>query len=465
MDKFENIIKQSIEGYEALFNPQAWENVSNDLGDSFDQAVKDSAGKYEAPYSPAAWEAVSSQLGPAYSAWKWVACAAAVVAAVVGTVYITNQGGDSDSNLSNNDNSSPELAVNTVSDNNDDFENLVINDDNSFVNTNETNINDNDNNAIVNNNANIVDNGANNNSNGASNPNDQAVKPNVIAEDPNNPVINNNPNLNNGNPKDEVVYNADAGFTTSETEICAGSKCIFSPEQPNSELIYVWSFGDGAISSEMATEHKFNRFGEFTVKLEVKHPKTNNTLASSKETITVNALPYTDFTWTQSDEIIPVVSFINLTDEGSNWNWNIRGLKQSTQNEFEYTFRKAGQYVIDLSATNEFGCSKTSQKTIIIEQDYNLLAPTAFSPNGDFKNDVFIPKALQIMDGVQFTMNIMSKSGERVYTTRNVNEPWDGVNMNDNTQLPAGSAYVWQVVLTNNNGERELYEGQVIIIR
>ncbi|MCH2226068.1 MAG: PKD domain-containing protein, partial [Crocinitomicaceae bacterium] len=433
MDKFENIIKQSVEGYEAPFNPQAWENVSKDLGDSFDQAIKDSAGKYEAPYNPAAWEAVSSQLGPAYSVWKWLAGAAAVVAAVVGTVYITNQGGDSDNNLSNNDNSSSELAVNTATDNNVGSENLLIDDDNPIVNAIVTDIIENDNISNTNNNSNVVDNGANNN-NIASLPDDQVITPNVIIEDSSNPFANsNNPNLNSGNPTSEAVYSVDAGFTTSETEICAGNKCMFSPEQPNSELIYLWNFGDGAISSEMATEHKFNRFGEFTVKLEVKHPKTNKTLASSKETITVNSLPKTDFTWEQSDEIIPIVNFINLTDEGSKWNWNIKGLKQSSQDEFEYTFRKAGQYVIDLTATNEFGCSKTSQKTIMIEQDYNLLAPTAFSPNGDFKNDVFIPKALQIMDGVQFTMNIMSKSGERVYTTSNVNEPWDGVNMNDNT--------------------------------
>ena len=69
------------------------------------------------------------------------------------------------------------------------------------------------------------------------------------------------------------------------------------------------------------------------------------------------------------------------------------------------------------------------------------------------------------MDDVQFTMNIMDKTGEIVYTTQNANEPWDGIIVTDNTPAPAGSAYVWRVVLTNKNGEKELYEGQIIVIR
>ncbi|MFT4600383.1 MAG: PKD repeat protein [Arenicella sp.] len=465
MDKFENIIKQAVEGYEAPFNPQAWENVSNNLGDSFDQAIKDSAGKYEAPYNPAAWEAVSSQLGPAYSAWKWVAGAAAVIAAVVTTVYITNDGGDTASDQLENNGTSSELAIYADNDNIDSEENHIVAETHNLDDTDVNEANDNAAENPSNNNGNIAVNAGINNNNGNTGNNNE-VDPNELAEN-GNPTV----QINQGGVsytvthEEEIVYEADAKFTTSNSEVCAGTNCTFTPSQTNSDLIYVWNFGDGDVSSDMAANHEFTRFGDFTISLEVRHPKTNELLAKTKETVTVNPLPRTDFSWEQSEEIIPVVNFINLTEEVTAMHWNIRGLKQSTQSGFEYTFRKAGQYLIDLTASNDYGCSKTIQKTIMIEQDYNLLAPTAFSPNGDFKNDVFIPKALQIMDGVQFTMNIMSKSGERVYTTQNVNEPWNGVNMNDNSQLPAGSAYVWQVVLTNSNGEKELYEGQVIIIR
>ncbi|MEO9531892.1 MAG: PKD domain-containing protein [Crocinitomicaceae bacterium] len=471
MDKFEKIIKQAVEGYEAPFNPQAWENVSSDLGDSFDHKMKESAEGFEAPYSPAAWEAVSSQLGPAYSVWKWVAGSAAVVAAIVGTVYFTSTPDDNTVISDTNDNTSEELATNNV-ETNSELTNKTF----------DTNSND----VIAENNDEIVDNSANNNVENNGQSIDQNNTPNNLNNGgpdlTNNHIEGNDVNNNNGNDntanhnndnglsdqptvETEKVYESDGKFTLSSTVICAGEKCVVVPTNANSELKYVWNFGDGSLASGITVDHKYERAGEFTISLEVKHPNTNKTIASTKETIVVNALPKTDFTWEQTNEILPAVNFINLTDEAVQWAWNIKGLKQSTQNDFEYTFRKAGKYMVDLTAVNEYGCQKSVQKTILIEKDYNLLAPTAFSPNGDFQNDKFIPKALQIMEDVQFTMNIMDKSGELVYTTQNVNEPWDGVNMNDNAQLPAGSAYIWRVVLTNKNGEKELYEGQVIIIR
>ena len=38
MDKFDKILKEAVDGYEAPYNPQAWANVSGALG--FDAAVK-----------------------------------------------------------------------------------------------------------------------------------------------------------------------------------------------------------------------------------------------------------------------------------------------------------------------------------------------------------------------------------------------------------------------------------------
>ncbi len=466
MDKFEKIMKQAVEGHEMPFNPQAWENVSNELGDSFDQMMKESTSGYEAPYNPAAWEAVSGQLGAANSAWKWIAGTAAAVAVVVSSVYIYNQ--DSSETAINDKNQSTEVAIN---DNN----SIAENGSSNVVGQNENQNFENDqNNGIVTNNGdshienseengNVVENNGNHNNNNSDNNNENGGS---VVNLPDNNVVNNNGNGNNHvvHQPEVIEYHADASFSANVSSVCVKEKCIFTPQVMNSDLIYVWNFGDGEISSSMLGNHAYKKSGDYSVTLEIKHPKTNKTLASSKETITINALPETNFGWEQSNEIIPTVDFINLTDEAVKWAWNIKGLKQSQRNEFEYTFRKAGKYMVELTAENENGCQKTTQKTITIEKDYNLLAPTAFSPNGDFKNETFIPEALKLMD-VPFTMNIMNKAGDLVYSTQSANEPWDGLITKDNTLAPAGAAYIWRVVLTNSNGEPEMYEGQVIIIR
>src|SRR5690606_34222460 len=105
----------------------------------------------------------------------------------------------------------------------------------------------------------------------------------------------------------------------------------------------------------------------------------------------------------------------------------------------------------------------TIQKPIVIENDYNLLAPTAFAPNGDGNYDNFIPQALLLMD-VDFTMVIYDKGGLLMYQTNNAYMPWDGTNVNDNSPA-ANGAYVWMVQYKNANGETEMYQGQVIITR
>lgn len=460
MDKFEDIIKQAVEGYEAPYNPQAWDNVSKDLGDSFDQMMKESTGQYEAPYNPAAWEAVSSELGTSSTLWKWIGGAAAVVTATVGIFYFSQPNEEQQSSIQ--EDGTLTVAQNDIQEKENTNQPVV------YTNTDEVTHPTENNTAVTNvestptNQDDIVDGASdatttNNNSTTIDPNDDQTTHADNTNQHNNNLTV-----VDNGQ---EVEYNADASFKTSSSELCAGEKCVFTVSNPNSELNYIWAYGDGQFGTGLNGDHTYLRAGEFTARLEVRHPKTNKVLAVEKHAIVVNPNPKTDFSWEQSNEIIPTVQFINLTEEGVKWNWNIKGFKQSSQTEFEYTFRKAGTYLIDLTAENQFGCSATAQKTINIEQDYNLLAPTAFSPNGDFKNDAFIPKALQIMDDVQFTMNIMDKTGEIVYTTQNANEPWDGIIVTDNTPAPAGSAYIWRVVLTNKNGEKELYEGQIIVIR
>ena len=475
MDKFEKLIKDAVEGHEMPFDPQAWDNVSNELGDSFDQLMKESTSGYEAPYNPAAWDAVNHQLGPTYAAWKWIGGSAAVIAIVAGGSYlIDNSGSDSDeltnhvSNevvINDNNNVSSEDTYEYPADGNN---NIVSNDNNNVV--------DNGNDVEV---LNEIDPELNHN-----NPEEiddiphsshgEYNSPEFTVEDLNEENSNENnvqnPDNTNLDPDNNISNNelydlkVPADFNMSVSEVCQGELCIFTPENIHRDLKYVWTFGDGSFSSATVGKHKFRKDGEFLVSLEIKDPRTNKTLGSKTESIQVNELPKVNFSWEQSSEVIPTVNFINLTDEATQWNWNIKGLKQSNKNEFEYTFRKAGNYVVELTATNDDGCTNSAQKTINIENDYNLLAPTAFSPDGDFKNDEFMPEALKMMD-VEFTMTIHDKSGKSVFVTRSAGEPWDGRFTEDNIMAPSGSAYIWRVVLINNNGEQEMYEGQVFVIR
>jgi gliding motility-associated-like protein len=51
--------------------------------------------------------------------------------------------------------------------------------------------------------------------------------------------------------------------------------------------------------------------------------------------------------------------------------------------------------------------------------------PNVFTPNGDGKNDIFLPVYNPDVP-LTFTMKIFNKWGEEIYSTENISQGWDG---------------------------------------
>lgn len=429
--------------------------------DKFDKLIKESVEGYEAPYDAQAWANVSSQLGSKGGAMKWIIGSAAAIVLVTGTVY-----------LMQDDEVTP---ANTVV-----AENVIATDqtkDTESLNANPNTTTEHSATADQQTGSetlpflHVTDGGRPGNLGEIGNNSELGVS----QINPENGTTNPQANPENGTSVDQSVQRTNNGsdqtntarintkFNAENATACMTSEFMFTPEDINQASLYVWDFGDGTFSTSKIGTHTYKRAGAFTVSLLLKDARTNKTLGKSSMEITVNPLPEVEFAYEKNNEMIPTVTFINLTEDATSWTWDIKGLKTSAENQFEYTFRKKGIYTVELSATNEFGCTNSTQKPIEAKSDYNLLAPTAFTPNGDNKNDYFIPEALRLMD-VNFTMVVYDKAGAMMYQTFNVNQPWDGTKMTDNSLADDG-AYVWQVQFKNANGETEYFEGQVIITR
>jgi gliding motility-associated-like protein len=238
---------------------------------------------------------------------------------------------------------------------------------------------------------------------------------------------------------------------------------VCSSKEQYENATYTWNFGDGKYGTGRSVNHEYSTNGNYNITLIIRDSRSNKILGKTTETISVNALPKVDFSWNQQNVVIPTLDFINLSDESANWEWKVNGQLVSDQTQMAHTFRAKGTYHVDLTATNDLGCTNTLTKDVEIADDYNLLAPTAFSPNGDNLNETFIPSALKIMES-EFTMMIYNQAGEQIFTSKTVNNPWDGSNVNDNSLVPDG-AYIWIVTLKNANGLMETYKGQIMVIR
>ena len=263
--------------------------------------------------------------------------------------------------------------------------------------------------------------------------------------------------------KDEVTIEK-AAFHMSTFECCQGSTIDFVAEKQN-DVEYLWSFDDGSYSKNENPSHLFENAGSYKISLIVRSKKDNTIMTrSNDQLLIVHAKPLVNFEWEMNEENgIPYTSFINLVDKANSWSWNFGDGSISNEKDPNHTYRNKGQYLVSLAATNIEGCTSNINKDILINEDYNLLAPNSFTPNGDGLNDYFLPAALNRLNG-NFTMTIYSQAEGLVYNTKNIDQPWDGTNQKAGTKCKEGS-YVWVVKLTNEKGQTEQYKGAVLLLK
>ena len=211
--------------------------------------------------------------------------------------------------------------------------------------------------------------------------------------------------------------------------------------------------------------HLFTSPGSYNISLIVRSKIDNSIMTrSNDQLLIVHAKPNVQFDWEMNEENgIPYISFINLTDKGTSWSWNLGNGSTSIEKDPIHTYRNKGQYLVTLTATSSEECSSTINQEILINQDYNLLAPNSFTPNGDGINDYFLPAALNGLNG-SFTMTVYSQTEGLIYDTKNINQPWDGTNQKAGTKCKEGS-YVWVVKLTNEKGQPEQYKGVILLLK
>ena len=120
----------------------------------------------------------------------------------------------------------------------------------------------------------------------------------------------------------------------------------------------------------------------------------------------------------------PNIRFFNTSEDFTNLIWNI-GNNQTIEDEtdFIYTYTDTGTYIAQLIIINEYNCSDTISKKLIINPVYSIFIPTSFTPNDDNMNEVFEP----IINAAQsYIMKIYDRWGGIIY--QGENQGWDGKN-------------------------------------
>lgn len=114
-----------------------------------------------------------------------------------------------------------------------------------------------------------------------------------------------------------------------------------------------------------------------------------------------------------------------------------------------------------LFAIDQYGCQNKDSVLITVIPHTELIIPTGFSPNGDGVNDVFrIARSLNIEKITEFA--VFDRWGEKVFSTDNIDEGWDGTR--NGKPSPLG-VYAWIVTAVSKDGQDVTRKGNVTLIR
>ncbi len=251
-------------------------------------------------------------------------------------------------------------------------------------------------------------------------------------------------------------------FSGSGTKDCVPFNLVLTGSSGSSLVTLSWVM-DKQIYNTQKFFYYFTSPGDYTIS-----GTFLDTVSKCKnsEAFVVNALPkpQADFNFIPSRPIenSETVIFMNNSSgvKQVKWNWHINNNEGYTSNlqNTSFYFKEAGAYPVALVVTNAYGCVDTVVKSVLVEEDFLIYVPDAFSPNGDELNDIFLP----IMRGVKsYQLTIFDRWGEILFNTKDPIVAWDG---NYKGKLCAFDVYNWLIEVNGSQGQIKKLKGHVTLL-
>ncbi|MDP2387784.1 MAG: gliding motility-associated C-terminal domain-containing protein, partial [Bacteroidota bacterium] len=184
--------------------------------------------------------------------------------------------------------------------------------------------------------------------------------------------------------------------------------------------------------------------------------------------VTINSVPEPEFVYEPAmpTTLEPHVEFLNTTRNttGLQWNWDIAGLDSATYTNVSYDFPASGTYNITLTAISPAGCVGYYSSSVTVLPDYVIYVPSAFTPNNDELNDVFIPKYSELMKE-DYIMSIYDKWGEKIFETTNITEGWKGSKNNSDNIIAGSGVYIYKIVYKDANAKGHVLTGHLTLFK
>ncbi len=265
-------------------------------------------------------------------------------------------------------------------------------------------------------------------------------------------------------------------FTADTLEGCMPLQVIFTEAGVPAGSDCLWSFGDGGANLDcMNVQHEYTEPGCWDVSLSISTPEGCQTAVTIPNYICVYDYPQSEFSFGPQPTTIlnPEITFINESlnatyPGGSNsyiWTFDTQGeaINDNSENPI-YSFPNGapGAYQTCLLAISPEGCEHESCQEVVINEEFLIYVPNAFTPDGDGVNDYFYPEVIGA-DTEDFELLIFNRWGELIHTSNNPTTGWDGYYNGMEVQ---SDVYVWKIECKDVAfGNKQSFVGHVSLIR
>ena len=262
----------------------------------------------------------------------------------------------------------------------------------------------------------------------------------------------------------DIKDTVNAAFTYQLKQGCRSDTVIYFSNLENGKKNWNWQFDSTKISGEQNPVRVYNTFGDKTTQL-----ITGNGFCS--DTAVVNF--YLDHDSLRADFTMPAeycpneLAYFSDSSTGSlsGWNWHFGNGFTSTLQipppQFYSPTNADRLFPVQLIVQNNKNCYDTTIKYLKVLNNCYIAVPTAFTPNGDGRNDYLFPLNAYRTANLEF--KIFNKFGQQLFTTKDRTNKWDGT-CNGSSQPPG--VYVWFLQYTNTDTGKTVFEkGTTVLIR
>jgi PGF-pre-PGF domain-containing protein len=160
-----------------------------------------------------------------------------------------------------------------------------------------------------------------------------------------------------------------AGFTSNSTNGPRPLSIAFTDTSIGYPRSWEWDFGDGTTSTEQNPVHEYARVGNYSVNLTATNEKGSNSTQKVNYITVLPGVPSANFQSSRTSGYAPLtVQFTDTsTGDPTSWNWNFGDGTTLTEKNPSHTYSTAGDYCVNLTASNAIGNSSKAATINVYE--------------------------------------------------------------------------------------------------